>query len=330
MQSPIFPNSVVLTGRCQARPLFGSKLALMRIATLALTVIFLSPLAQAADWLTLPSRYSHNPNTGERVAQYTKIQAPSVPQPSNFRTSGYTHTRSSLNYGQSADNYHRVEQWGDPVRPYGEWRFPYRPYSTPYPNWGPPYAGLNLGLGYYGPFGTTPYDPYRGAVSDPDGRYPMTLPQDGSIPPGRGPAVGGGGLPGDGLLPPAATMSTVPNRDGVGMPVDGIIPEGELLRARDQGSLGSRPGLNGGGAEGEQPGQAASSGFGSPDSGTAAGTNYPRQRFDYRQRFPNYRGNRGGYRPTPQPSPFNPYPSGPGTPYPVAPYYDGYYPVYRD
>ncbi len=85
----------------------------MRIATLVLIVIVFSPLAQAADWLTLPSRYSHNPSTGERVAQYTKIQAPSVPQPSNFRTSGYTHTRSSLNYGQSADNYHRVEQWGD-------------------------------------------------------------------------------------------------------------------------------------------------------------------------------------------------------------------------
>ena len=306
----------------------------MRIATLVLTVIVLSPLAQAADWLTLPSRYSHNPSTGERVAQYTKIQAPSVPQPSNFRTSGYTHTRSSLNYGQSADNYHRVEQWGDPVRPYGEWRFPYRPYSTPYPNWGPPYAGLNLGGGYYGPYGPTPYDPYRGAGVDPGGRYPMTSPGGGSVPGGRVPggrvpggrvpAMGGGGVPGDGLLPPAATMSAVPNRDGVGMPVDGIIPEGELLRARDQGSLGSRRGLRSGRAEGEQAGQPRNPAAGS------AGTNYPGQRYDPRQRLPNNQGNRGRYRPTPQPSPFNPYPSGPGTPYPVAPYYDGYYPVYRD
>ena len=299
----------------------------MRIATFILTVLVLSPFSQAADWLTLPSRYSHNPNTGERVAQYTKIQAPTAPQPSNFRTSGYTHTRSSLNYGQSADNYHRVEQWGDPVRPYGEWRFPYRPYSTPYPNWGPPYAGLNLGLGYYGPYGPTPYDPYRGTVTNQGSRYPMTWPQDGSIPSGGGQAVGSGGLPGDGLLPPAATMSTVPSRDGVGMPIDGIIPEGELLRARDQGSLRARRPLSSGGAEGEQSGQAGSSGSGSPVSG---GTNYPRQRSDYRQALPYDQRNPGSYRPTPQPSPFNPYPSGLGTPYPVAPYYDGYYPVYRD
>ncbi len=302
----------------------------MRIAILVLAAIVLSPLAQAADWLTLPSRFSHNPSTGERVTQYTKIQAPAVPQPSNFRTSGYTHTRSSLNYGQSADNYHRVEQWGDPVRPYGEWRFPYRPYSTPYPNWGPPYAGLNLGAGYYGPYGPMPYDPFRGAVMDPGARYPMTLPQEGSAPSGPGPVVGSGGLPGDGLLPPAATMSVVPNRDGVGMPVDGIIPEGELLRAREPGSLGSRRGLSSGGAEGEQAGQAGNPGFGNSVGGPAGGTTYPGQRYDHRQGYPNHQGNRRAYRRTPQPSPFNPYPSGPGTPYPVAPYYDGYYPVYRD
>ena len=301
----------------------------MRIATLVLIVIVFSPLAQAADWLTLPSRYSHNPSTGERVAQYTKIQAPSVPQPSNFRTSGYTHTRSSLNYGQSADNYHRVEQWGDPVRPYGEWRFPYRPYSTPCPNWGPPYAGLNLGGGYYGPYGPAPYDPYRGAGMNPGGRYPMS-PRSGSVPGGRVPAVGGGRLPGDGLLPPTATMSAVPNRDGIGMPVDGIIPEGELLRARDQSSVGSRRGLSSGRAEGERAGQAVNPAPGPANAPNVAGTNYPGQQYDPRYRLPSNQGNRGRYRPTPQPSPFNPYPSGSGTPYPVAPYYDGYYPVYRE
>ena len=176
------------------------RIATLNLAVVFLTVIALSPLAEAADWLTMPSRYSHNPSTGQRVTQYTKIQAPSVPQPSNFRTSGYTHTRSSLNYGQSADNYHRVEQWGDPVRPYGEWRFPYRPYSTPYPNWGPPYAGLNLGGGYYGPYGPSPYDPYQGGGLDPGGRYPTTGPRGrGNYPtPNRGPAVGVEGVPGDG------------------------------------------------------------------------------------------------------------------------------------
>ncbi|MEZ6090097.1 MAG: hypothetical protein R3C05_19135 [Pirellulaceae bacterium] len=41
-----------------------------------------------------------------------------------------------MQYGQAADNYHSVERWGEPVRPYGEWRFPVRPYSTPYGAWG--------------------------------------------------------------------------------------------------------------------------------------------------------------------------------------------------
>ena len=191
----------------------------MRIAFLVLAVFTLSPSAEAVDWLTLPSRYTHNPSTGERISQYRKIQAPSVPQPANFRTSGYTHTRSSLNYGQSADNYHRVEQWGDPVRPYGEWRFPFRPYSTPYPNWGPPYAGLNIGGGYYGPFGPVPYGPYWGAGmnsgnSNPGNQYPApgTPSQGAFMAPDSGASMNPTASPGaaDGLLPPSVSMSVVP------------------------------------------------------------------------------------------------------------------------
>lgn len=121
----------------------------MRYALFSLALLSLSSITTANDWLTLPSTYSHDA-TGARVFQYAPIQAPTAPSAPNFRSSGYTHTRSSLNYGQSADNYHRVEEWGDPVRPYGEWRFPYRPFSTPYPNWGPPLAGFNLGLGFPG------------------------------------------------------------------------------------------------------------------------------------------------------------------------------------
>lgn len=115
-------------------------------------LILSASIVQANDWLTLPSTYSHDAR-GVRVTQYAPIDAPTAASVANFRTSGYTHTRSSLNYGQSADNYHRVEEWGAPVRPYGEWRFPYRPFSTPYSNWGPPYAGLNLGYPFPVPFG---------------------------------------------------------------------------------------------------------------------------------------------------------------------------------
>ncbi|WP_372721200.1 hypothetical protein [Novipirellula sp.] len=103
----------------------------------------------AADWLTLPGKFSHDPITAQRVDQFQPTAAPTVPEVANFKTSGYTHVRSRLNYGQSSDNYHRVETWGDAVRPYGEWQLPYRPYSVPYAAWGAPFAGLNIT-----PFGT--------------------------------------------------------------------------------------------------------------------------------------------------------------------------------
>ncbi|MCG8651989.1 MAG: hypothetical protein MI861_19265, partial [Pirellulales bacterium] len=121
----------------------------MRYAILLLTFMAVSGNALAQTWLTMPSTYTHDVN-GQRVTQYQSIAPPVAPAVSNFRTSGFTHTRSSLNFGQSADNYIRVEKWGDPVRPFGEWRFPYRPFSAPYPYWGAPYAGLNIGFGGLG------------------------------------------------------------------------------------------------------------------------------------------------------------------------------------
>jgi hypothetical protein len=135
----------------------------MRLA-LVLAVICPLSIAEANDWLTLPSSFSHDVH-GVRVTQYAPINAPTVAATPKLQTSGYTHTRSSLNYGQSADNYHRVEEWGAPVRPYGEWRFPYRPFSTPYPNWGPPYAGLNLGF----PFPV--YSPHFGGWGGDGGHW---------------------------------------------------------------------------------------------------------------------------------------------------------------
>ncbi|WP_231603705.1 hypothetical protein [Neorhodopirellula pilleata] len=195
---------------------------------------FLDEQTATADWLTLPSRYTHDDISGQRVSQYAPVELPVAANTPPLRTSGYTHYRSTLAYGQSADNYHRVEEWGDPVRPYGEWRFPFRPYSTPYPNWGPPYAGLNLYNGFGFGFG-------------------------GGVVPGQGPALG---------------------QPGMGQPGMG------------------QPGIG----NGVGPGGA----FGNP--------------------------NQRPYRPNPGAGAngFAPYPSGRGTPYPVAPYYDGYYPNYRD
>lgn len=195
----------------------------------------------SADWLTLPSTYTHDVATGQRVTQFAPIDAPTTAISQPLRTSGYTHYRSTLAYGQSADNYHRVEEWGDPVRPYGEWRFPYRPYSTPYPNWGPPYAGLNIGLGGgYGWNGPGQYGPGPGQYG-PGHHGPSPNP------PGSNPGAQQPGGP--------------PNHPGA-------------------------PGPHHGGNHNRRP-------------NPAGGTNL-----------------------------FAPYPSGQGTPYPVAPYYDGYYPNY--
>jgi len=124
------------------------------LASLVLTslVIVASP-AMAFDWLTMPSKYTHDPVSGQRVAQYRPVDAPRAPQVSNFVSSGFTQTRSTLQFGASADNYIRNEKWGDPVRPFGEWRFPFRPFSTPYPNWGAPYTGFGPNLNFFPPVG---------------------------------------------------------------------------------------------------------------------------------------------------------------------------------
>lgn len=223
----------------------------MKTPFLVATVFAFTALAinlAQADWLTMPSRYSHDAASGRRVTQYAPVTAPTTQVSTPIRSSGYTHFRSSLAFGQSADNYHRVEAWGDPIRPYGEWRFPYRPYSTPYPNWGTPFAGLNLGLagglGYGAPgFGYgTPQVPIAPFIP---GTQPAPVPN-----PNTGP-----------------TTNTGPNSDAV------TAPNAPIVRPRAY----RRP---------------------SP---------YPPAATDN----------------------LSPYPAGPGTPYPVAPYYDGYYPSYR-
>ena len=118
------------------------------ILTVSYFSLVCTGVTPAADWLTHRSTYTHQPGTGQRVAQYQPIPSPTAAaQPA--RTSGFTHLRSTLNYGKSADNYHRVTKWGDPVQPYAAFRFPFRPYGTPYPNWGAPLigSGTNVNIG---------------------------------------------------------------------------------------------------------------------------------------------------------------------------------------
>lgn len=132
-----------------------------------------------AEWITAPSYYTHDPQTGQRVDQYTPIGPFYTFARTDYLQSGYRHTRSSIQAGTSMDHLHIVEEWGRPVRPYGEWRFPYRPYSVPYALWGPPFAGLGYPVPYgpyYGPVGPGPGGPDAAGQMGPSGE-PVSPPQ---------------------------------------------------------------------------------------------------------------------------------------------------------
>lgn len=152
----------------------------------------------ADDWMTWTSTYTHEPFTGQRVDQYALPVDPVAPYREDFQRSGFRHTRSTLQAGQSADNMHIVEQWGRPVVPYEEWRFPYRPFSVPYNAWGPqaPYGIINGNFGFGGGgFGGGGFAP---PMQPNPGFPPQQLP--GQVGPGFG-AGGWGGPNGFPLQP---------------------------------------------------------------------------------------------------------------------------------
>ncbi|PQO26079.1 hypothetical protein C5Y96_21760 [Blastopirellula marina] len=168
--------------------MFARKVTLLGLLSLAFGLIAIST-ASANDWLLAPSFYSHDPQTGQRAVQYSQPQPAFVYENPTYLKSGYHHRRSSIRgVDGSLDQLHIVEEWGRPVRPYGEWERPFRPYSVPYQLWGPPYGGL-------GPI----YQNFPGQFP-----YPTPLPGQGG--PGQGgpwqggPGHGGGynGGPGGG------------------------------------------------------------------------------------------------------------------------------------
>jgi hypothetical protein len=128
--------------------------------------------AFAADWILAPSTYTHDPQTGARVSQYAPIPPVHVQTRADYLKSGYRHNRSSIFSGDGSDNQHIVEQWGRPVRPYGEWLHPYRPYSVPYQYWGAPYAGLGF------PWAPAPHWPRRGGPWPGNDVPPAQAPHD--------------------------------------------------------------------------------------------------------------------------------------------------------
>lgn len=204
-----------------------SRVALLVVSLVAINV----SLASAADWITAPSYYSHDPQTGERITQYAQNAAVYHQERPDYQQSGFRYTRSSLQMGRSIDHLALTEEWGNPVRPYGEWRYPYRPYSVPYPAWGAPYAGLNINYGpYYGGGGAGPWvggaTPY-GAQAYPGQGY-------GGIP--------GGGGAFNGIPPAALTHPAVPNNPGLGFPGQGgVYPYSDEHYPLNRGSWDARP-----------------------------------------------------------------------------------------
>jgi hypothetical protein len=161
-----------------------------RTFCLSLLLFLAASFATAADWLTAPSYYSHDPRTGERVTQYAQTGPVYRYDRPDYLQSGYRQSTFNLQMGRSVDHMHIVEEWGRPVRPYGEWQYPYRPYSVPYQGWGPPFGGLNVYNGY-GPY-------YGGAP----GAGPAPIPPAGFPPGGYGGIPGGGGALN--TIPPAS------------------------------------------------------------------------------------------------------------------------------
>jgi hypothetical protein len=149
-----------------------------RIWTASILGTLLATSAAPASWVFRPSYYSHDSQTGERVAQYAQ------PEPSYSRVgsegylqSGYRHNHTTLWAGLGgADNVHVVETWGegDRIRPYGEWLFPYRAGATPYGPWGNPQGPWTLPFdSWSNPYGLMPrYYSTPGIQSGPQAMQP--------------------------------------------------------------------------------------------------------------------------------------------------------------
>jgi hypothetical protein len=161
-----------------------------------------SSKAVSADWSTLPSTFTHDQD-GQRVDQYSVAVEPQSNERSDFVRSGFRHTRSSLQAGFGSDHYHVTEQWGQPVQPYGQWRYPNRPFSVPYGQWGPQLPQIVAGgfpwLGL--PNGSMNSGPVLPGGNWPGGGMPGGGMPGGGMPGGGMPGGGwpGGGMPGGGM-----------------------------------------------------------------------------------------------------------------------------------
>jgi len=167
----------------------------------------------SVDWTTLQSTFSHE-DSGQRVDQYVAPVSPETAERPDFVRSGFRHSRSSLQTGFSADHYHVTEQWGQPVQPYGEWRYPNRPFSVPYGQWGPQLPQV---VGGILPWQAGPFGPWGG--QDP-----------------RGPVNMGPGSPGQGPYQPIQNLPGQfgQGQFGQGTGIFGVGPNNALPASQDE------------------------------------------------------------------------------------------------
>jgi hypothetical protein len=139
------------------------------LGLLAAIVLAGAAAAHAESWVFRPSYFSHDPVSGQRVAQFAQPAPSYIRTGENYLQSGYSHNTITIGSGNNAQHLHVVETWGqgDKIRPYGEWLYPYRPGATPY---GPSPYGAGYGPGQFGPspYGPSPYgfggNPYGPAM----------------------------------------------------------------------------------------------------------------------------------------------------------------------
>src|SRR5262245_52383456 len=89
-----------------------SRLPLYFAAAILAALSALATRASAADWLTAPSTYTHDPTTAQRVTQYTPIGPYYYYARPDYLKSGYRNLRSTIDLGNSSDNLVITEEWG--------------------------------------------------------------------------------------------------------------------------------------------------------------------------------------------------------------------------
>ena len=180
----------------------------------------------SVDWTTLPSTFSHD-DSGQRVDQFVAPVSPETAERPDYVRSGFRHTRSSLQAGFGADHYHVTEQWGQPVQPYGEWRYPNRPFSVPYSQWGPQLPQV---VGGVLPWQAGPVGPWNGN----GGRGPRGPGQIGPGDPGQNPNLPNPNHPGMNHPDPFGQGQFGQGQFGQGAGMFGVGPNNVLPAAQDE------------------------------------------------------------------------------------------------